>query len=193
MPSSVYFLVDLPGAVLSAVAVALFNRVADHRRCVFYFLFTWLATVALALAATALLRAGALGGVAFHVALGLAFYVAFGVVAGPLHERWLAASRTEGTCAFLAFLVDSAGYAGTLVLLLYATFGSLRGSASTEVLDLFLTIEWSAMIVIGVFALCLVAYFMRRLPLSSYPAPVSGTPSAGDSGGSGFNGICNRQ
>ena len=67
--------------------------------------------------------------------MGTGFYVAFALLGAPLNERLLAATRTQGTIAFLVFLSDCCGYAVSVALLLYNDFGVPETSNTTATDD----------------------------------------------------------
>lgn len=118
--------------------------------------------------------------------MGTGFYVAFALLGAPLNERLLAATRTQGTIAFLVFLSDCCGYAVSVALLLYNDFGvpetsnttatddaaTATGDANAAELHTFLKVVWSCGLTALVLMLVALAYFGRVLrapPASAYP------------------------
>ena len=172
VPSYVFFLVDLPGGVLSCLVVALFKRIVDNRRGLLACIIVITASAVLAVGSTIGFRNGILRGMTFQVLLGVGIYVAYSVIGSPLNERWLAATKTEGTLSFLVFTSDFCGYVGTIVLLLYRSFGPMSGSADADVLALFLTVEWWCMAAVAMAMAGLLTYFMWRLPKYDTRMPV---------------------
>ena len=74
--------------------------------------------VLLMLGATALFQARAIGGTLWQLSLASGLYVAFSLLGAPFNERLLAATRTQGTIAFLVFISDCSGYVVSIGLLL---------------------------------------------------------------------------
>ena len=122
-PPWVFLIADLPGALLSAVALWLVSLVSDSRRAMAWMFGGMVGSIGTMLGATALFQAGALGGLAWQLLLGGGFYIAFSLLGAPLNERLLAATRTKGTIAFFVFLSDCCGYVVSIGLLLYQDLG----------------------------------------------------------------------
>ncbi|MBS0254419.1 MAG: hypothetical protein JSS36_04210 [Proteobacteria bacterium] len=89
-----------------------------------------LALVALGLVLAALASAaftlGWLGPVAWMVLLGAGLYLAYTPFNGMLFDRLVAASGTVATAGFLIYVADTAGYGGTISLLLVKNFAGLK-------------------------------------------------------------------
>ena len=116
---SFFFLVDVPGSAVSCAAIFAFKAVRDNRAALLGMLAAGLGCVAALGAANALFEAGAIAGRSWCVLTGLCIYTAYGVMAGPVYDRLVAATRFDGTCTFLIYLSDGTAYAGTIVLLMY--------------------------------------------------------------------------
>lgn len=160
---SVYILADLPGALMSCAALVLLSTVRSSRAALRYILLAVLAGLGVAVGSTALFEARAISGLAWLLSYSGAFYAAFGVLGTPYFERLFAATRAEGTCAFLVFLSDLLGYVCTTALLLYQNFGPLSGSSDEEVLRLFTTLLFAAAAPLAVLILLALVYFSVRL------------------------------
>lgn len=167
--SWVYFVADGPGAVLSVLALAMANRAQNHVQAMKALFVAQICAVLVALLSTMLFKLDVIGGLAWQMSLGAGIYVSYTLMQTPVFERLFAATKQEGTCAFLIFLSDFVGYMATISLLLYNSFGPLSdgdddgNSNNQDVLDLYLNVLWGggAMIVVTLCG-CLF-YFMAKL------------------------------
>ena len=118
-PTWVYYVVDAPGAALSALCLLGAMFITDSRRALIAMLATMLCGLGLALGTTVLFAYGRLDGLVWQTCFGTGLYVAFSLLGAPFIERLLAATKTTGTISFLVFLSDFAGYAVSISLLLW--------------------------------------------------------------------------
>ena len=199
-PTYVFFVADVPGAVLSGAALLSLGALKDSRAALFRMLHVMLGAIALALGATALFQAGWLGGLGWQLCLGAGLFVAYSLLGAPVCERLLAATRTSGTISFLVLLEDCCGYAVSVALLLYQNLGAdcsspsitAAASAATSAsaaaaaaasahseLDAFLRVLWACGIANLVLLLIAMAYF--RATVSS-AAALRGAAASGAAG-----------
>jgi hypothetical protein len=82
-PTWIFYLVDLPGALLSSLALVLMGCVRDSRRALLTMLALMLSSVALMLLATLLFQLHVLGGLAWQLLFGAGFYVTYGLIGAP--------------------------------------------------------------------------------------------------------------
>ncbi len=141
-PPSYFYLVDLPAAFVSCAVLAAHARFRDSRAALTSFLVLIAAGVALAAAATLAFHARLLGALSWQLLYSALFYLAFALIGAPAFDRLIAATRTDGTCTFLVFANDLAGYVGTVALLLYQSLGPL--SAADDALRLFFRLVYAA-------------------------------------------------
>lgn len=128
VPSWLYFVVDVPGAVLSSLALVWMNTVEDHQIAICRLFQIQLVSISFALGSTLLFLGNVIGGVVWQISLGVGIYLAYALMQTPVFERVFAVTKTQGTCAFLVFLSDGCGYFSTVCLLLYQNFGPLSGN-----------------------------------------------------------------
>lgn len=115
---------ELPIAVVVLVSLALVVRVRDNRRAFFAVHALMLAGATLIGIATVLFTIGALGGAAWMVLVGAGLYLAYVPYGCVLFDRLMAMTRMAGTAVFMIYVTDAAGYAGSVVLLLFKHFGA---------------------------------------------------------------------
>ena len=168
-PAAVVIVADLPGAALVCAGLVGLSYVADSRRALLLMLGAAALALALTLALTVAFRARAIGGLAWILSYSTTFYLGYSVLATPLYERLFAATRTEGTCVFLIFLSDFAGYVVTIAMLLYQSFGpglappAGAAGADAELLRLFVAMAIAAAALVCAALVAAAAYFRWRL------------------------------
>ena len=114
---------ELPVAASVMFAVALIFLVRDNRRAFFVMHGIMIAGAALTLAAVLLLNAGLIGGAAFMMLVGSGLYLGYVPYNCVLFDRLIAMTHHVGTAVFMIFVADACGYAGSVALLLYKSFG----------------------------------------------------------------------
>ena len=83
-PPWVFYVADLPGAVLSAGALVLLGWIQDSRIAMLAMLSTMLCAVGLALVSTALFQLGWIGGLVWQLSLGTGLFITYSVLGGVL-------------------------------------------------------------------------------------------------------------
>ena len=81
-PTWAFLAIDLPGAVLSAIALVLVGRIDSSRDAVLVMLMAMVASLLLLLGSTALFEAGVLSGLSWQLLLGIGLYVRDAASAG---------------------------------------------------------------------------------------------------------------
>ncbi|KAL1530866.1 hypothetical protein AB1Y20_001760 [Prymnesium parvum] len=167
-PDYIFLIADLPGAILSVLALLYLNTISSNRRALLTMLAMMLTSTLLGLGSTLLFQFGILGGVAWQLSIGASIFVTYSVMGTPFFDRLLAASSTEGTCSFLIFLSDFCGYCASISLLLYRDFGpppdDSPGSNHAGELRLFLNLFWVCGGSVVLLVIIAGTYFSRRLP-----------------------------
>ena len=163
-PPIFFFLVDVPGSIMSCLVIFSFKAVKDSRRALLSMMGVGFCSVALLATTNALFQATAISGKAWCVLVGFFLYTAYGLMAGPVYDRLVAATKFNGTCTFLIFMSDGSGYAGTILLLLYQTFSQKDGVGAQQVLNVFLVLIYvCTALMLGLLLLGAV-FYTRKLP-----------------------------
>ena len=114
---------EIPVAAAVLVTLALLMLIKDNRRALLAVHGIMMGGTALVGLSTVAYQAGLLGPAPWMVAVGLGLYVAYVPYGCVLFDRLIAAVGTVATAAFLIYLTDAFGYAGSVALLLYKSFG----------------------------------------------------------------------
>jgi hypothetical protein len=122
--ASILTTAEIPIALFSLLLVAALMYVKNNYAA---FRLNHTCTVAGALllsGSTLLFQQGAIGPVAWMVASGFGLFLPYILFNGVLFDRLLATFRERGNVGFLMYTADSAGYLGSVAILLWRNFGS---------------------------------------------------------------------
>ncbi len=139
--ASIFTWSELPVAVLVLTALGLLIRVRDNRRALLWNFALIAGGLLLVGLCTLGFQLGWLGAVPWMILLGAGLYLAYTPFNGLLFDRFMAAAGTLGNAAFLIYLADASGYAGSVALLLLRNFGHIA-------------INWIGFLCISAYALC---------------------------------------
>lgn len=118
-----FTLSELPVAFAVLIGLALLYRIRDNRRAFFAVHAVMLGGTALIGIATLLFDAGLLGPAPWMVLIGTGLYLAYVPYGCMLFDRLIAATGAAGTAVFMIYVTDAFGYAGSIAVLLYKSFG----------------------------------------------------------------------
>lgn len=104
------------------VSLALIMKVQDNKRALLTIHAVMAAGALLIVGATALWQVGALGPLAWMIAVGLGLYMGYVPYGCVLFDRLIAAVGLVGTAGFMIYVTDAFGYLGSVGLLLYKSF-----------------------------------------------------------------------
>jgi len=116
--SAIFTASEVPIAIVTLVILASLVAIRDNRRALIAIHLIVLAGAALIGLSTLAFSLGWLGPVGWMIASGLGLYLAYTPFNAMLFDRLVAASGRAGTAAFLIYIADAAGYAGSVTLLL---------------------------------------------------------------------------
>jgi len=154
---------DLPGALTAFVAIASCGRFGNNAHAVAVMITLIIMLLLFISASTVAYSLKLIGGIFWQYCLSIGLYGAYAIMSGsPLYDRLIsAASPTGGTCAFLLFASDCAGYAAAIGLILWKTFNQKGPSA--DILSQFVGVA-HLLSIASVVCFCLaLVYFKRRL------------------------------
>jgi hypothetical protein len=125
-PAGVFTATELPVAVVALLALGVIFKVQDNVRALSVIHYVILGGLVLLGGSTLLFDAGLLHPVVWMVLSGAGMYVVYTPFNAMLFDRLVAASGRVATAGFLIYVADSAGYAGSCVLLLWRNFGMMH-------------------------------------------------------------------
>lgn len=154
--SSVFTLTEIPIAVMVLVILSFMVKVKNNKKAFafyHYILFAGIITVGLS---TYLFQQGLLSPFLWMTVSGFGMYICYIPFNGIYFDRMIAAFEIKGNVGFLIYIVDSFGYLGSVLILLYKNFGS----AKTSWLNFYIGLNY--IITASVFILSVIAFLAFR-------------------------------
>lgn len=154
--SSIFTLTEIPIAVMVLIILSFMVKVKNNKKAFAYYhyiLFMGILTVGLS---TYLFQQGSLSPFLWMTVSGFGMYICYIPFNGIYFDRMIAAFEIKGNVGFLIYIVDSFGYLGSVLILLYKNFGS----AQTSWLHFYIHLNY--IITIAVFVLSVIALLAFR-------------------------------
>merc|ERR1712079_283212 len=130
--ATVFFFVDMPGAVVSCFSLACFVRIKQNGVAILSMFALMIGFLVVILIATLAFDAGWLDYFAWQLLVGMGLFGAFSMMATPVYDRLVGLSSMQtATCTFLVLMSDGSGYVGSFALLVWKTFSAHQQSAAT--------------------------------------------------------------
>lgn len=154
--SSIFTLTEIPIAVMVLVVLSFMVKVRNNKKAFTYYhyiLFAGILTVGLS---TYLFQQGSLSPFLWMTISGFGMYICYIPFNGIYFDRMIAAFEIKGNVGFLIYIVDSFGYLGSVLILLYKNFGS----AQTSWLHFYINLNY--IITVTVFVLSVITFLAFR-------------------------------
>lgn len=157
--ASVFSASELPVAVVTLSVLGLLMLVRDNLRALLAMhAIVFLGALLLGLSTLAF-QSGILSPLAYMILTGAGLYFAYTPFNAMLFDRMIAAIGHAGNAGFLIYIADASGYAGSVALLLYRSFGAAR----IDWLPFYINVAYTTSLAVGVMTLISAAYFHFRL------------------------------
>jgi hypothetical protein len=121
---AIFTLAELPIALLTLIILALTTWIRNNRRALHFYHGLILFSTTLIIFATYAFETGQLSGSYWMVLVGAGLYMGYVPLNAIYFDRLIAAFRFAAVAGFLIYVADSAGYAGSVAVLLYRNFGT---------------------------------------------------------------------
>lgn len=154
--SSIFTLTEIPIAIMVLLILSFMVKVKNNKKAFTYYhyiLFAGILTVGLS---TYLFQQNALSPFLWMTISGFGMYICYIPFNGIYFDRMIAAFDIKGNVGFLIYIVDSFGYLGSVLILLYKNFGS----AQTSWLNFYISLNY--IITISVLILSITAFLAFR-------------------------------
>lgn len=154
--SSIFTLTEIPIAIMVLLILSFMVKVKNNKKAFAYYhyiLFAGIITVGLS---TYLFQQGSLSPFLWMTISGFGMYICYIPFNGIYFDRMIAAFEIKGNVGFLIYIVDSFGYLGSVLILLYKNFGS----AQTSWLHFYINLNY--IITVTVFILSVIAFMAFR-------------------------------
>jgi hypothetical protein len=131
-------------------------KVKNNKKAFAYYHYILLAGILTVGLSMYLFQQGSLSPFLWMTVSGFGMYICYIPFNGIYFDRMIAAFEIKGNVGFLIYIVDSFGYLGSVLILLYKNFGSARTSW------LHFYIQLNYIITIAVFVLSVIAFLAFR-------------------------------
>jgi hypothetical protein len=151
---------ELPVAVVALIGMGAVISVRDNRRALMVIHAMVAAGCALVGLSTLAFQARLISPLVWMILTGSGLYMAYNPINAVLFDRLVAVSGRMGTAGFLIYVADSAGYLGSIGVLLWRNFGHF-------------TLDWLQFFIVGAYVTSIVGvigvmfaayYFLRQSP-----------------------------
>ncbi|WP_230770869.1 DUF5690 family protein [Sphingomonas sp. Leaf4] len=155
---AIFAVSEVPVTIVVLAAMALLTLVRSNLGALLTIHAAVFAGAVLLVVATLLFRSGVLGSVGWVIWTGIGIYIAYAPFSAVLFDRMMSLSRMPGNAAFLIYLADSFGYAGSVALLVLRTLTQGHGAW----LGFFERAVLATGVVLAVASAVSAAWFVRR-------------------------------
>lgn len=156
--SSVFTLTEIPIAVMVLLILGFMVKIKNNRKAFalyHYLLFGGILTVGFS---TFLFESTIISPFLWMVLSGFGMYLCYIPFNGIYFDRMIAAFNIKGNVGFLIYLVDSFGYLGSVLILLYKNFGSPQ----TSWLNFYIRLNYIIVTIVLVFSFIALVAFRRK-------------------------------
>ncbi|WP_288376008.1 DUF5690 family protein [uncultured Chryseobacterium sp.] len=154
--SSIFTLTEIPIAVMVLVILGFMVKVKNNKKAFAYYHYILFAGILTVGFSTYLFQQGLLSPFLWMTISGFGMYICYIPFNGIYFDRMIAAFEIKGNVGFLIYIVDSFGYLGSVLILLYKNFGS----AQTSWLHFYINLNY--IITIMVLILSVIAFLAFR-------------------------------
>lgn len=126
--SSIFTLTEIPIAVMVLLILSGMVKVKNNKKAFKYYHYILFAGILTVGFSTYLFQNGAISPFFWMVLSGFGMYICYIPFNGIYFDRMIAAFEIKGNVGFLIYVVDSFGYLGSVLILLYKNFGSAKTS-----------------------------------------------------------------
>lgn len=121
--SSIYTTTELPVTIVILVVVGLLYIIKDNIRALNINILMLASGVILLLLSTWLYTTGVLSPVTWMIVSGIGLFVPYILLNGILYDRYISTLKTQGNVGFITYIADATGYLGSVLIMLYSSFG----------------------------------------------------------------------
>ncbi len=122
-PAALFSATEVPVALIALIALGVMSKVQSNARALALVHGMLAAGLLMMGLATLAFDSGMLSAIGWMIVSGAGLYVVYTPFNAVIFDRLVAVSGRVGTAGFLIYVADSAGYAGSVALLLWRNFG----------------------------------------------------------------------
>jgi len=150
--SSIFTLTEIPIAIMVLVILSFMVKVKNNKKAFAYYHYILFGGILVVGFSTYLFQQGSLSPFVWMTISGFGMYLCYIPFNGIYFDRMIAAFDIKGNVGFLIYIVDSFGYLGSVLILLYKNFGS----SQTSWLNFYISLNY--IITITVLILSIIAF-----------------------------------
>ncbi|WP_292008811.1 DUF5690 family protein [Chryseobacterium sp.] len=162
--SSIFTLTEIPIAIMVLIILSFMVKVKDNKKAFKLYHYILLLGISVVGISTYLFTASLLSPFAWMVLSGFGMYICYIPFNGIYFDRMIAAFEINGNVGFLIYFVDSFGYLGSVLILLYKNFGSPQVSW----LNFYIGLNYSIVIIVLVALIIAFLAFKKKLKPQPY-------------------------
>lgn len=156
--SSIFTLTEIPIAVMVLLILSGMVKVKNNKKAFKYYHYILFAGILTVGFSTYLFQNGAISPFFWMVLSGFGMYICYIPFNGIYFDRMIAAFEIKGNVGFLIYVVDSFGYLGSVLILLYKNFGS----AKTSWLNFYIHLNYIIVAIVLITSVIAFLYFRKR-------------------------------
>jgi len=126
--SSIFTLTEIPIAIMVLLILSCMVKVKNNKKAFAYYHYILFAGILTVGFSTYLFQNGSISPFLWMILSGFGMYICYIPFNGIYFDRMIAAFEIKGNVGFLIYVVDSFGYLGSVLILLYKNFGSAKTS-----------------------------------------------------------------
>ncbi|WP_261510468.1 DUF5690 family protein [Chryseobacterium paludis] len=156
--SSIFTLTEIPIAIVVLLVLSLMVKVKNNKKAFAYYHYILFAAIAIVGFSTYFFQHHMISPFLWMMFSGLGMYLCYVPFNGIYFDRMIAAFDIKGNVGFLIYFVDSFGYLGSVLILLYKNFGS----AQTSWLNFYIHLNYIIVMIVLIFSVIAYLAFKKK-------------------------------
>lgn len=156
--SSIFTLTEIPIAIMVLLVLGFMVKVRNNQKAFDYYHYILFAGIGVVGISTYFFQSQLISPFLWMVLSGFGMYLCYIPFNGIYFDRMIAAFEIKGNVGFLIYFVDSFGYLGSVLILLYKNFGS----AKTSWLDFYISLNYIITILVLILSVTAFLTFKKK-------------------------------
>lgn len=156
--SSIFTLTEIPIAIMVLLILGFMVKVKNNKKAFDYYHYILFAGIVVVGISTYFFQTQLMSPFLWMVLSGFGMYLCYIPFNGIYFDRMIAAFEIKGNVGFLIYFVDSFGYLGSVLILLYKNFGS----AKTSWLDFYISLNYIITILVLILSVIAFLTFKKK-------------------------------
>ncbi|MBK1894825.1 DUF5690 family protein [Chryseobacterium paridis] len=156
--SSVFTLTEIPIAIVVLLILSFMVKVKNNKKAFAYYHYILFTAIGIVGFSTYFFQHNMISPFLWMMLSGLGMYLCYIPFNGIYFDRMIAAFDIKGNVGFLIYFVDSFGYLGSVLILLYKNFGS----AQTSWLNFYIHLNYIIVMIVLIFSVIAYLAFKKK-------------------------------